>query len=201
MEAIVIFFRDVLSGTVYIIVSIVCFILICICVWQLIRRNRKAKEVEEQFASSHVVMINDKGEEETVEVSSSVPITRGVSGVTSILSSATTSMNNVPVNSAVMNVANSSGVDASTSSKPVVMINPAEVAAISSTMNVVGVTSAQKMSLQSANVSNADYIISTPYDASKNQTNTSGTIVNSQVVSAAPNSSYQVPVQDSNQNG
>ncbi len=199
MEAIVVFFRDVLSGTLYIIVSIVCFILICICIWQLIRRNRKAKEMEEQFASSHVVMINAKGEEETVEVSSSVPITQGASGVSDILSS-TTSMNNVPANSAVMNVAKSNGASVSTSSKPVVMINPAEVAAISSTMNVVGVTSTQKASAQPTNISNTDYVLSTPYDASKGQANTSGTVVNTQVSSTVPNSSYQVPVQDSNQN-
>lgn len=143
-------------------------------------------------------MINAKGEKETVEVSSSVPITQGGYGVTGIISAATTSVNNIPVNSAVMNIAQSGVTNTGVSSKPTVMINPAEVAAISSTMNVVGVTSAQKTALET---SNTDYVISTPYDASQVQANTSGTIVNSQVTSAIPGSnSYQEPVPDNNQN-
>lgn len=182
METVIVFFRDTLSGTLYIAVSIVCFILICICLWQLVSRNKKAKIAEEQFAASHIVIINAKGEQETVEIGPSVSVTRGMSGLPDIMSSATTSIHNVPAASAVPEIAYPDGpIPKVPNNKPVVMINPLEVAAISSTMNVIGVTSAQKSALGSSNV---EYVTSATFDPAKSQASTAGTVVSSQVVSA-----------------
>lgn len=187
MEAIVTFFRDVLSGTLYVIVSIVCFILICICIWQLIRRNKKAKQVEEEFASSHVVMINANGEEETIEVSSSVSITQGSSFMPNIISP-TTSVQNVVTNSADIGTTNSLGMSSDSFNKPVAVINPAEVAAVSSTMNVIGVTSAQKSVLQA---SNNQYVINTPgnVNVANVESNPDVLPINDQVASMVSNNS------------
>lgn len=182
METIIVFFRDTLSGTLYTVVSSVCFILICICIWQLFSRSRKTKVAEEKFAASHVVIINAKGEEETIEVSSSVPITKGMSLLPEIMSSATTSPHNIPVTSAVPQIAYPDApVPKVPNNKPVVMINPLEVATISSTLNVVGATSAQKSTM---NTSSHDFVTSSTYNAASVREKTAGTVVNSQVVSA-----------------
>lgn len=145
MEAIIVFFRDTLSGTLYTVVSIVCSIFILICLFLLFKRNRKLKEKAEEYEQSHIVIINAKGEEETVEIakSSTTNASSSTSGVANM--SATASLNNVPKSV----VTSSSSVNSTIppSSKSVVTINPLEVASISSTMNVIGATSAQKAAL------------------------------------------------------
>lgn len=151
MEAIIVFFRDTLSGTLYVVVSVVCSILILVCIWQLIKRNKKVKVAEEEFASSHIVMINAKGEEETVELTKPSLTPKVDTTVSSVASmSATASLHNVPVSSAVMNIASKTPTGPS-DNKPVVTINPLEVAAVSSTMNVIGATSAQKTAMGTSN--------------------------------------------------
>lgn len=174
METIIVFFRDTLSGTLYAVVSIICVILICVCLWQLIRRNKKARMVADEYDASHMVVINEKGERETVEVKPSINLNPGIVSKSVSLNGAST-----------INTSSASGtnmqVPKSTNSKPVVMINPLEVANISSTMNVVGVAGNQKNISDSSNVTNSDNV--------QAQTNLSGTIVNNQQVSGLSNNS------------
>lgn len=141
MESIIVFFRDMLDGTLYIVVSIVCFILILICIWQLIRRSKEKKIAEEVFSASHVVIINGKGEKETVEIASSAD-----SSVASSFPNINTDVHDIPVIGAVNNVG--SAVPQVNNNKQVVMINPLEVASVSSTMNIIGATSAQQEGLK-----------------------------------------------------
>lgn len=52
------FFRDTLDGTLYVIVSVLCGILICSCIGYLGEQYLKKKESEKQFNETHVV-VND----------------------------------------------------------------------------------------------------------------------------------------------
>lgn len=187
METIIVFFRDTLSGTLYVVVSIVCSILICLSLFLLIFRHRKAKDAAEKYEASHIVIINAKGEEETIEITPSASIQNGMSGLPAIVSSATTSVQNVPASSAVAAIAYPDAPAPEVpNNKPVVMINPLEVAVISSSLNVSGVTSVQKSAL---GISNTDHVVAGAYDPSKAQAGTAGTVVSSQVVSALVGSS------------
>ncbi len=169
MDTVIIFLRDTLSGTAYFIVSIICVILICICVWQLVQHNKKVKKTEEEFVASHVVLINDKGEEEIVEISSPT-----------INISQTSSIYNVQTIPVVNNTASDlpEVKELTTSAKPVVMINPAEVAAISSTMNVIGsssvknVNSKENINNDTTNVVNTSQVVGN--DASVNKASGNG---------------------------
>lgn len=197
METIIVFFRDTLSGTLYVVVSIVCSILICLSLVLLVFRHRKAKAAVEKYEASHIVIINAKGEEETIEITPSASIKNVMSGVPAILSSATSSVQNVPASSAVAAIAYpDSPVPSVPNNKPVVMINPLEVAVISSSLNVSGMTSAQKSAL---GTSNTDHVVAGDYDPSKARANTAGTVVSSQVVSALIGSS-EVENLSNNQN-
>ncbi len=50
MDFIITFFRDILDGPVYIIVSIICGILICSCIGYLAERSLKKKQEKEKYA-------------------------------------------------------------------------------------------------------------------------------------------------------
>lgn len=120
MEAIVVFLRDTLDGLTYVLVSVVCFILIIFCIWQLILRSKKKRAAHDEFLASHVVIINDKGQQEAIKIVPSVA-----------KSSTSTTVNS---ESSVSNV---TALPQNNNVKPVVMINPLEVAAVSSTMNII----------------------------------------------------------------
>ena len=49
MDFIITFFRDILDGPVYIIVSIICGILICSCIGYLAERSLKKKQEKEKY--------------------------------------------------------------------------------------------------------------------------------------------------------
>lgn len=53
MDFIVTFFRDVLDGPVYIIVSIICGILICSCIGYLAEQSLLKKRAIEEYKNSH----------------------------------------------------------------------------------------------------------------------------------------------------
>lgn len=124
MEAIIVFLRDTLDGLTYVLVSVVCFILIIFCIWQLILRSKKKRAANDEFLASHVVIINDKGQQEAIKIVPSVP-----------KSSTSTTVNSKSSVSNVTTLPQSNNV------KPVVMINPSEVAAVSSTMNIIASSS------------------------------------------------------------
>ena len=148
MEAVIVFFRDILSGTLYIVVSIVCFILILICLLLLIKRSKRLRVKVEEYEQSHIVIINAKGEEETIEIGkSSANFNLSSNGVANM--SATASINGVPKSV----VSNNSMVNSTVPpvSKPVVTINPLEVASVSSTMNLIGSSNVQKNAVSLVN--------------------------------------------------
>lgn len=120
MEAIIVFLRDTLDGLTYVLVSVVCFILIIFCIWQLILRSKKKRAAHDEFLASNVVIINDKGQHETIKIVPSVA-----------KSSISTTVNSESSVSSVTTLPQNNNV------KPVVMINPLEVAAVSSTMNII----------------------------------------------------------------
>lgn len=124
MEAIIVFLRDTLVGLTYVLVSVVCFILIIFCIWQLILRSKKKRAANDEFLVSHVVIINDKGQQEAIKIVPSVP-----KSITSTTVDSKSSVSNVTTLPQSNNV------------KPVVMINPSEVAAVSSTMNIIASSS------------------------------------------------------------
>lgn len=128
MESIIVFFRDILSGNLYIVISIICSIFIFLCILLLIFRNKKLKEEEKKFLTSHVIMLDENGEEKFVNISKNVES----SPVDSNL-----------VNNKVLNVKDNT-------SKSTVIINPQEVASVSSTLNVINGSSV-KSSLSNSN--------------------------------------------------
>lgn len=144
LNAIVMFFRDVLSGSTYIIVSLICFILICLCIWKLFRRSIKSKKVREEYQASHVVIINENGVEEVIDISKPTIVSPNTSNVAANVVDAsltnTSAINVAFSNTSAPSVTNSTNLVNTIDNKPsnVVMINPMEVAAISSTMNLIG---------------------------------------------------------------
>ena len=60
MDFVIVFFRDVLDGPVYIAVSIVCSILICSCIGYMGEKYLDEKKQGEDFASKHAFVGDDK---------------------------------------------------------------------------------------------------------------------------------------------
>lgn len=156
METIIVFLRDILSGTLYIVVSIVSFILILVCIFQLVRHAKKKKIAREEFEASHIVVINDKGEKKMVEFTPTVTKPLNTSVFSNPVSSPPSkTINSVPISSTNTNASVTGSKENMQPTKSVVMINPAEVALVSSTMNIIGATSAQREAMASQNMSKA----------------------------------------------
>ena len=151
MRSILAFFRDTLSGNIYTIVSLVCLFLILVCVYLLRKINAIEKEKEKKEAASKVVIVDPSGSNKRVEVNISssdvaadIPID-SMASVTSVL--------------AAHDIYNSddSVLASDTSTEDVIvepkkentptLINPMEVAMVSSTLNVIGATSEQKSAI------------------------------------------------------
>ena len=151
MRSILAFFRDTLSGNIYTIVSLVCLFLILVCVYLLIKINAIEKEKEKKEAASKVVIVDPSGSNKRVEVNiassdvaTDIPID-SMASVTSVL--------------AAQDIYNSddSVLASDTSTEDVIvepkkentptLINPMEVAMVSSTLNVIGETSEQKSAI------------------------------------------------------
>ena len=151
MRSILAFFRDTLSGNIYTIVSLVCLFLILVCVYLLRKINAIEKEKEKKEAASKVVIVDPSGSNKRVEVNiassdvaTDIPID-SMGSVTSVL--------------AAQDIYNSddSVLASDTSTEDVIvepkkentptLINPMEVAMVSSTLNVIGATSEQKSAI------------------------------------------------------
>ena len=151
MRSILAFFRDTLSGNIYTIVSLVCLFLILVCVYLLIKINAIEKEKEKKEAASKVVIVDPSGSNKRVEVNiassdvaTDIPID-SMASVTSVL--------------AAQDIYNSDDavLASDTSTEDVIvepkkentptLINPMEVAMVSSTLNVIGATSEQKSAI------------------------------------------------------
>ena len=151
MRSILAFFRDTLSGNIYTIVSLVCLFLILVCVHLLRKINAIEKEKEKKEAASKVVIVDPSGSNKRVEVNiassdvaTDIPID-SMASVTSVL--------------AAQDIYNSDDavLASDTSTEDVIvepkkentptLINPMEVAMVSSTLNVIGATSEQKSAI------------------------------------------------------
>ena len=151
MRSILAFFRDTLSGNIYTIVSLVCLFLILVCFYLLRKINAIEKEKEKKEAASKVVIVDPSGSNKRVEVNiassdvaADIPID-SMASVTSVL--------------AAQDIYNSddSVLASDTSTEDVIvepkkentptLINPMEVAMVSSTLNVIGATSEQKSAI------------------------------------------------------
>ena len=173
MEAIIVFFRDILSGTLYVVVSIVCSVLILLCLFLLVKRSKKLKGKVEEYEQSHIVIINAKGEEETIEIGkTSTSFNPSNNDVVNM--SATASINNVPKSVVSTNSAVNSTIPPA--SKPVVTINPLEVASVSSTMNLIGSSNSQKNTIPT---------VSTDISGKVEESVQSGTVIDSDNIASA----------------
>ncbi len=150
MRNILAFFRDTLSGTLYTIVSFVCLILILVCVYFLKKINAILKENAKKEAASKVVIVDPSGSNKRVEVSIStsdvatdIPID-SMASVTSVL--AAQDIYNSDDTVLAGNNSEDVIVEPKKESAPV-LINPMEVAMVSSTLNVIGATSEQKSAI------------------------------------------------------
>ena len=174
MKNVLAFFRDTLNGPLYYGVSLVCFILICICIYILRRIDLKEKKAEKEAISSRVVLLDTSGSNQTVEVSLNAVEDAGgqvLTNVTNVLAaqdiysgSVSNDTNSSVVTKGVVDNIDSTDVlaietpvvqdeevleEEPVKPKAPVMINPDEVAMVSSTLNVMGTS--EQMSAMNAN--------------------------------------------------
>lgn len=186
MKNVLAFFRDTLNGPLYYGVSLVCFILICICIYILRRIDLKEKKAEKEVISSRVVLIDPSGSNQSVEISLNAVEDVGsqvLTNVTNVLAAQDIYSGSVSsdTNASMVTdgtIDNSGGDEVLAEEAPVaqeevleeepakpklpIMINPDEVAMVSSTLNVMGTS--EQMSAMSANsIDNGTPVI--PHDS------------------------------------
>lgn len=151
MRSILAFFRDTLSGNVYTIVSLVCLFLILVCVYFLRKINTIEKEKAKKETASRVVIVDPSGSNKRVEVNiassdvaTDIPID-SVASVTNVLAAQDIYSSDEPVLTSDTN-SEDVIVEPKKENTPT-LINPMEVAMVSSTLNVIGATSEQKSAI------------------------------------------------------
>lgn len=100
MDFIITFFRDILDGPIYIIVTVICSILICACIGYLAEKKQKKRQEKEQYVEVSTASIP------STTVSSVVPTAPVVPSTASTIV-ATPAISTVPTSSPV-NLPNSS---------------------------------------------------------------------------------------------
>ncbi len=153
MKSILAFFRDTLIGDLYVAVSFVCTILICICIHLLLKRNKLQRKQKQLEDASKVVIVDPSGSNKRVEVNFALNNTNSEQlvseplSVTSVL--AAQDIYNDGADSSLINDDTSLKETVSSNKKvgTPILINPMEVAEVSSTLNVLGVTSEQKSAI------------------------------------------------------
>lgn len=151
MRSMLAFFRDTLSGNVYTIVSLVCLFLILVCVYFLRKINTIEKEKAKKETASRVVIVDPSGSNKRVEVNiassdvaTDIPID-SVASVTNVLAAQDIYSSDEPVLTSDTN-SEDVIVEPKKENTPT-LINPMEVAMVSSTLNVIGATSEQKSAI------------------------------------------------------
>lgn len=76
MDFIIGFFRDVLDGPLYIIVTIICIILICSCIGYLAEQSINKKKKKQEYDATHATVGNDANQQ-----IQNAPPTTGLEGV------------------------------------------------------------------------------------------------------------------------
>lgn len=154
------FFRDTLNGTTYFIVSFVCFILICFCIYILRRISLSEKELLKKEIASRVVLVDSSsstGKKEVSFVDVGDTGTQTVTNVTSVLANQDIYSDSVVDNT--LDTSNSVPVvsEEVEKKKTPIMINPDEVALVSSDMNLIG-SSEKLATIKNSNSATTDII-------------------------------------------
>lgn len=169
MRYVLIFFRDTLSGTTYFAVSLVCFILICFCIYFFKKVSLSEKKLLEKEMESKVVLVDSTGTNKNIEVSFADEVDTGsqtITNVTSVLANQDIYANDageeVSVESSEV-VPDTEVLEETVVEKAPVMINPDEVALVSSDMNVIG--SSEKMASITGDGTVVSTVVSTGVNA------------------------------------
>lgn len=95
MDFVVTFFRDILDGPVYIIVSIISGILICSCIGYLAEQSLLKKKAIEDYKNSHAEVSKNEGlswnlheanNQSSVDNSSSIPMPQNAKDIQAVVS-------------------------------------------------------------------------------------------------------------------
>lgn len=169
LKNVLVFFRDTLSGTTYTVVSLVCFILICICIHYLKKKSLLEKKNEKEEISSRVVLVDPTGSNKRIEVAlnndnssisnnnSNIPVV-GATDVTNVLVDNNIYSDNISQNTNVVSEPVSPAIVSEEKVTKPVLINPMEVANVSSTLNVIGATSEQKSAILKNSLSSVENV-------------------------------------------
>ncbi len=169
LKNVLVFFRDTLSGTTYTVVSLVCFILICICIHYLKKKSLLEKKNEKEEISSRVVLVDPTGSNKRIEVAlnndnssisnnnSNIPVV-GATDVTNVLVDNNIYSDNISQNTNVVPEPVSPAIVSEEKVTKLVLINPMEVANVSSTLNVIGATSEQKSAILKNSLSSVENV-------------------------------------------
>lgn len=169
LKNVLVFFRDTLSGTTYTVVSLVCFILICICIHYLKKKSLLEKKNEKEEISSRVVLVDPTGSNKRIEVAlnndnssisnnnSNIPVV-GATDVTNVLVDNNIYSDNISQNTNVVPEPVSPAIVSEEKGTKPVLINPMEVANVSSTLNVIGSTSEQKSDILKNSLSSVENV-------------------------------------------
>ena len=169
LKNVLVFFRDTLSGTTYTVVSLVCFILICICIHYLKKKSLLEKKNEKEEISSRVVLVDPTGSNKRIEVAlnndnssisnnnSNIPVV-GATDVTNVLVDNNIYSDNISQNTNVVPEPVSPAIVSEEKGTKPVLINPMEVANVSSTLNVIGATSEQKSDILKNSLSSVENV-------------------------------------------
>lgn len=169
LKNVLVFFRDTLSGTTYTVVSLVCFILICICIHYLKKKSLLEKKNEKEEISSRVVLVDPTGSNKRIEVAlnndnssisnnnTNIPVV-GATDVTNVLVDNNIYSDNISQNTNVVPEPVSPAIVSEEKGTKPVLINPMEVANVSSTLNVIGSTSEQKSDILKNSLSSVENV-------------------------------------------
>lgn len=169
LKNVLVFFRDTLSGTTYTVVSLVCFILICICIHYLKKKSLLEKKNEKEEISSRVVLVDPTGSNKRIEVAlnndnssisnnnTNIPVV-GATDVTNVLVDNNIYSDNISQNTNVVPEPVSPAIVSEEKGTKPVLINPMEVANVSSTLNVIGATSEQKSAILKNSLSSVENV-------------------------------------------
>lgn len=113
MDIIIVFFRDILDGPLYIVLFILNTIFICSCIGYLGEQYLNNKKQKEKFEQSHVDIskVSDNSQTNTI-IQNSVSTINAVNNQSNV--SATNTINNQTFNSISVNNSNNSDADSMT---------------------------------------------------------------------------------------
>lgn len=168
LKNVLVFFRDTLSGTTYTVVSLVCIVLIFVCIHYLRKKSLLEKKSEKERVASRVVLVDPTGSNKRIEVAINTN-NNVTNNVNSVSSSSTVDVTNVLAqNNIYSDTVSQTTVNAPTNvsttninevkSAAPVLINPMEVAQVSSTLNVIGAPSEQKSNDLQNSLSSVDNV-------------------------------------------